>query len=124
MERRCIWIWAAIEPLLPSVPPWLKGGRSRAPWQAGPPSGQAACRQGYDYRRCRRECRARGVARRGIDSGEKPGRYRWMIERSLAWLACFRRLEVRHGRRADVYLAFTTPACATVCIRQIRRVCP
>ena len=79
----------------------------------------------YDHRRCRGECRARGItpriARRGIDSGEKLGRHRWKVERTLAWLAQFRRLAVRHERRADVHLAFTTLACAVVCMRQIRR---
>ena len=84
--------------------------------------------KGYDHRRCRRECRARGIrpriARRGVESGERLGRHRWVVERTLAWLARFRRLTVRYERRADIHLALTTLACALVCLRQVRRFCP
>lgn len=84
--------------------------------------------KGYDHRRCRRECRERGIApriaRRGADGGERLGRHRWMVERTLAWLARFRRLTVRYERRADLHLALTTLACALVCLRQVRRFCP
>ena len=45
----------------------------------------------YDHRRCRRECRARGIvpriARRGIESSARLGRHRWVMERTFAWLA-------------------------------------
>jgi transposase len=82
----------------------------------------------YDHRRCRRECRARGIipriARCGIDSSEKLGRHRWKVERTLAWLAQFRRLAIRYDRRADVHLAFATLACAIICFRQLKRLCP
>ena len=84
--------------------------------------------RGYEHRRCRRECRARGIvpriARRGTDSSEKLGRHRWKVERTLAWLAQFRRLAIRHERRADVHLAFATLACAIVCLKQVRRFSP
>jgi len=82
----------------------------------------------HDYRRCRRECRARGItpriARRGIESSTRLGRHRWVVERTFAWLARFRRLTVRHERRADLHLALTTLACAVICLRQLRRFCP
>ncbi len=84
--------------------------------------------KGYDHRRCRRECRTRGVrpriAGRGVDSSERLGRHRWVVERTLAWLARFRRLTVRYERRADIHLALTTLACAIVRLRQARRFCP
>ena len=83
--------------------------------------------KGYDHRRCRCECRARGIkpriARRGTDSSVRLGRHRWVVERSFAWLARFRRLSIRYERRADLHLAFTTLACAVICLRQIRRFC-
>ena len=82
----------------------------------------------YDHRRCRRECRARGItpriARRGIESSARLGRHRWVVERTFASLARFRRLTIRYERRADLYLALTTLACAVICLRQIRRFCP
>ena len=84
--------------------------------------------KGYDHQRCRRECRARGIkpriARRGVESSAHLGRHRWVVERSFAWLARFRRLSIRYERRADLHLAFTILACAVICLRQIRRFCP
>src|SRR5262249_7592254 len=51
----------------------------------------------YDYSRCRRALRVRGIipriARRGIESRERLGRYRWVVERTLSWLNRFRRLK-------------------------------
>jgi transposase len=53
----------------------------------------------YDFPRCRRFLRMCGikahVAKRGIDSSERLGRHRWTVERTLAWLSCYRRLCVR-----------------------------
>jgi transposase len=81
----------------------------------------------YDHRRNRRECRERGItpriARRGIESSERLGRHRWVVERTLAWLNRFRRLTVRYEQRADIHLAFTILGCALICLNQIRRFC-
>lgn len=45
----------------------------------------------YDFPRCRQALRKRGIkariSRRGIDSSEKLGRHRWVVERTLAWLS-------------------------------------
>ena len=112
-----------LAPTLDAVPP-VRGRQGRPRCRPDKLHADKA----YEHRRCRRECRARGItpriARRGIDSSERLGRHRWKVERTLAWLAQFRRLAVRHERRADVHLAFTTLACAVVCIRQVRRFCP
>ena len=35
------------------------------------------------------------IARRGIESSEKLGRYRWVVERTLSWMKRFLRLKVR-----------------------------
>jgi transposase len=78
----------------------------------------------YDFVGCRAACRKRGItpriARRGIESEERLGRYRWMVEWTLAWLARFRRLTVRYERRADMHLTLTTLACALVCWNRVR----
>jgi transposase len=42
------------------------------------------------------------TARRGIESSERLGRYRWVVERTLAWFNGFRRLRIRYERRADI----------------------
>jgi IS5 family transposase len=85
-----------------------------------------ACKA-YDHRRCRKECRARSIrpriARRGVDSSERLGRHRWVVERTLAWLNRFRRLAIRYERRADIHQAFVTLGCALICLNQIRQFC-
>jgi IS5 family transposase len=55
--------------------------------------------KGYDFPRCRRDLRRRGIkphiARRGVDSSQKLGRHRWVVERSIAWFNRSRRLPIR-----------------------------
>jgi transposase len=79
--------------------------------------------KGYDFPRCRRSLRRRGIAtriaRRGVDSGEKLGRHRWVVERTLAWLSGYRRLAVRYERRADIYEAFLRLGCALICLNYL-----
>ena len=41
------------------------------------------------------------IARPGIESGERLGRHRWRIERSIAWLFGYRRLTVRYEREGS-----------------------
>jgi IS5 family transposase len=81
--------------------------------------------KGYDYPRCRRALRRRGIcpriARRGIESSQRLGRYRWVVERSLAWLHAFRRLRVRYERRPDVHHAFLSLGCIIICARFLHR---
>ncbi len=81
----------------------------------------------YDIPRCREALRKRGIkaciARRGIDSSEKLGRYRWAVERTLSWVNRFRRLKVRYERRADIHQAFLDLGCALICWRYIQRLC-
>ncbi|CAA9469991.1 MAG: Mobile element protein [uncultured Rubrobacteraceae bacterium] len=81
--------------------------------------------KGYDFPRCRRFLRRRGIgariARRGVESSEKLGRHRWVVERTFSWLYRFRRLAVRYERRADIHQAFLDLACALICCNYIRR---
>ncbi len=79
--------------------------------------------KGYDYPRCRQALRARNIipriARRGIESSERLGRFRWVVERTLSWLNRFRRLKVRYERRADIHQAFVSLGCALICLRML-----
>ncbi len=83
--------------------------------------------KGYDFGRCRKALRKRGIkariARRGIESSERLGRYRWVVERTLSWLSRFRRLKVRYERRADIHQAFLELGCALICWRYAERFC-
>jgi transposase len=104
------------EPLLDAVPPIRQcAGRPRRR-----PS-KLHADKGYDYDRCRKAARRRGItpriARRGIDRSERLGRHRWVIERTLAWFARFRRLTVRYERRADIPGAFQLLAAGLICLR-------
>ena len=56
------------------------------------------------------------LARRGIDSSERLGRHRWIVERSLSWLLGYRRLGVCYERRADVLQGLLHLACALTCL--------
>jgi IS5 family transposase len=47
----------------------------------------------YDAKKCRQALRRRGIkgriARKGKESGQRLGRHRWVVERTLAWLAYY-----------------------------------
>jgi predicted ester cyclase len=55
------------------------------------------------------------IARRGVESSTRLGRHRWRLERSLSWLSCCRRLQVRWDRDSGRWFAFVLLACAVVC---------
>jgi len=42
-----------------------------------------------------------------------------VVERSLAWLVGYRRLQVRYERRADILLGFVLLACALICLNSL-----
>jgi transposase len=44
-----------------------------------------------------------------------------VVERSLAWLVGYRRLQVRYERRADSLLGFMQLACALICRKDPNR---
>jgi len=75
--------------------------------------------KGYDYRFCRDALRQRGIipriARRGIESSQKLGCHRWVVEHTLSWLNRFRRLKVRYERRDDIHQAFLHLGCIFIC---------
>jgi hypothetical protein len=94
------------------------------------PSGQRRTRpiklhadKGYDSRANRAYLRRRGIrpriARRGVESSTRLGRHRWRVERSLSWLSCFRRLQVRWDRDSGRWFAFVLVACAVVCFNRL-----
>ena len=108
------------EAMLDAVPPTRTpaGRRRKRP-------GKLHAAKGDDDRRCRAACRKRGIASRiarvGAEAKGRLGRHRWVVERTLAWLKRYRRLAVRHERRADVHQAFLTLACCAVCHRYLER---
>jgi transposase len=112
-----------LEPLIDAIPP-VVGPRGRP----GRPRFRPAklhADKAYDSSEKRRALRARGItpriARRGIEPKERLGQYRWIVERSLAWLVGHRRLGVRYERRSDIVQALLHLACALICVRFLRR---
>jgi transposase len=77
----------------------------------------------YDFARCRRALRTRGIpariARRGVQSARRLGRQRWNVERTIAWLLEQRRLQVRYERLAVVLKGLLQLACALLCWRTL-----
>src|SRR5689334_23055756 len=103
-----------LAPTLDAVPPVRHGqGRPRRR------SDKLHADKAYDHRGCRAECRQRSImpriARRGVDISERLGRYRWVVERTLAWLNRFRRLTIRYERREDIHEAFLQLGCILIC---------
>ncbi|MGW1376957.1 hypothetical protein ACWD6P_22170 [Streptomyces sp. NPDC002446] len=69
------------------------------------------------------------IARPGIESGERLGRHRWKIERSIVWRFGYRRLTVRYetvryerkGSRFLAFLAFIGLAAALTCYEKLAK---
>ena len=109
------------EPLLDGLPPIL-GPRGR-PGRPRRRPAKLHADKAYDIPRCRRYLRRRGIAariaRKGIESSERLGRYRWVVERTLAWFARYRRLTIRYERRADVHEALLHLAASLICLNYL-----
>jgi transposase len=52
---------------------------------------------------------------RTTEHGSGLGRWRWVVERTFAWLNQFRRLRVRYEKRADIHAAFLSLGCTLIC---------
>ena len=79
--------------------------------------------KGYDYDHLRRWLRSRGIvpriAHKGIESSIRLGRHRWVVERTVSWLAGCRRLHRRYERKAEHFLAFVGIAAALISYRRL-----
>ena len=90
--------------------------------KVGRPRQRPACVQGdraYDSEPHRRHLRTKGIAsvlaRRRTPHGSGLGVFRWVVERTIAWLHQFRRLRIRYERRDDLHEAFLQLGCALIC---------
>jgi transposase len=61
------------------------------------------------------------IARKGVESSERLGRRRWVIERTLSWLSGYRRLNHRYERDPRNYLGFLDLAAAMCCYKRLVR---
>ena len=94
-----------LQPMVAGIPAVRsrRGARRHRP-------GRLRADKGYDYPVHRRWLRERRIipriARRGVDSSECLGRYRWKIERTLAWLTGYHRLTIHYERRGEHFAGF------------------
>lgn len=112
-----------LEPLADAIPPIRRpiGQPGRPRFRPKKLHGD----KGYDYPPHRRALRRRGIvpriARRGVESSERLGRHRWVVERTIGWLLAYRSLTVRYDRQAMTVLGLLHLACALVCVRFLQR---
>lgn len=110
----------ALKPLVKAIPAVRsrRGPRRRRP-------AKLRADKGYDYPELRRWLRDRNItpkiARRGIESSERLGRYRWKVERSISWLFNYRRLTVRYECKSRHFAAFLSLAATLICYRKLVR---
>jgi len=63
------------------------------------------------------------LAMRRTKHGSGLGRWRWVVERTFAWLNQFRRLRVRYERRPDIHEDLLSLGCALICWQSLRKGC-
>ncbi len=101
-------------PLVDGIPP-LRGRPGRPRRKPALVQGD----RGYDSQPHRNVLHQRGIktqlAKRRTPHGSGLGRTRWVVERTLAWLHRFRRLNMRYERRSCVHEAFLMLGCSMIC---------
>ncbi len=105
-----------LKPLVEAIPA-VRG-------KAGRPRKRPDCVQGdraYDSEPHRAWLKTLGIepllAKRNTPHGSGLGVYRWVVERTLAWLHQYRRLRCRYERRPELHQAFMSLACGLICSR-------
>lgn len=110
----------ALIPPVRGIPPIrsLRGPRRRRP-------GKLHGDKGYAYGHLRQWLASRGIrhrlARKGIESSRRLGQHRWVVERTVSWLAGCRRLHCRYERKPEHLLAFTVIAATLICHRRLAK---
>lgn len=91
-----------LQPLVRGIPPIRsrRGPRRRRP-------AKLHADKGYDYDHLRKWLRERRIrhriARKGIESSTRLGRHRWVVERTVSWLAGCRKLHHQLKRRLSPF---------------------
>ena len=110
----------ALKPLVKAIPAIRsrRGPRRRKP-------SKLHADKAYDSSEIRAWLRERAIvpriARKGIESKERLGRYRWVIERTMAWFTGYRRLTIRYERKASHFVAFLTLGAAITCYKKLAK---
>ncbi|MGP3978247.1 IS5 family transposase [Streptomyces sp. 8N114] len=109
-----------LEPLVRGIPPI----RSRR----GPRRRRLAklhADKGYEYDHLRRWLRGRGIthriARKGVESSQRLGRHRWVVERTISWLGRLPTAAPPLRTQAEHFLGFVGIACTLICYRRLAK---
>ena len=109
----------ALKPLVMAIPAIRsrRGPRRRKP-------AKLHADKAYDYpdlpRLAPRARHRPRIARKGIETGDKLGKHRWVIERTIAWLTGYRRLTIRYERHAQLLLRLPHPRRRTHLLQETR----
>jgi transposase len=110
----------ALKPLVMAIPA-IKS--RRGPHRRKPAKLHAD--KAYDQADLRAWVRDQGIAvriaRKGIESSQKLGKHRWVIERSIAWLFGYHRLATRYDRNANHFCAFLTLGATLTCYKKLAK---
>ena len=83
--------------------------------------------RGYDHDKYRRAVRGKKIrpfiARRGEPHGSGLGKFRWVVERTIAWYHGMRRLRIRWERRDDIHEALLGLATCIITYRHVTQLC-
>ncbi|MEU7769108.1 transposase, partial [Nocardia sp. NPDC049190] len=60
-------------------------------------------------------------AGKGIESSQRLGRHRWVIERTISWLTGYHHLDIRYDRKTTHFLAFLTLAATLTCYKKLAK---
>jgi transposase len=110
----------ALQPLVPAIPAVRsrRGPRRRRP-------AKLHADKAYDAADLRAFLRQRRItpriARRGVESSQRLGRRRWIVESALSWLLGRRRLTLRYERKGANFLAFLGLAAALTCYNRLAK---
>ena len=76
-------------------------------------------------KKCRRTLRKRGIksriARKGIESSQKLGRHRWVVERTFSWIEQNRRMSKDYERLTETSEAFIYVAMSRLVVKRLAR---
>lgn len=108
-----------VEPILDGMPAIKRGGRGHPRRRPGKLHGDKS----HDIPRVRRYLRRRGItariARIGVDSSQRLGRHRRVVERTLGWLLSYKRLALRYDRSTATITALARLAVILICARRL-----
>ncbi len=79
--------------------------------------------KGHDNRRCRAYLLRWGIAARiariGIESSQRLGRHRWVVERAIDWLLAYKHLALRYDCTAVTITALARLTVTLICARRL-----